>query len=311
MTYLLNFHLPTRRALLTSLFTAGCTLALTSCGDGVPPASQTIVFDEVENDLYVQPIRVCDDFGQNCARMNLFADLTAQILKQAKLKVNFLPANQLNESRFLTIGDEAGGTDELYELSRQGDNADYGRHPDSERTSGPINVWFVHDIQSTNGNTQFGSAWVDANGVIISEATLDFDGGKGRRDTLAHEIGHNLGLKHTTLGAGGANNLLTDGNRRNVPSGIEDVYPNGAGTSTLTSAQITEILSSGFVTEAHAEGDAHTEGMDELAADLAQVSLLSLQARSTASDKASVPEPSGLLALGLVGLSSMLVLKRR
>ncbi|MEL6940217.1 MAG: hypothetical protein AAFO84_13600 [Cyanobacteria bacterium J06598_1] len=321
----------------------GCVLMLGSCGsDSTMPTAQPIVYDEIDKDLYVQPIQVCDDFGQNCARMNLFADLTAGILEQAKLSVNFLPANQLNSSRLLHIGDEKNGTNELYELSRKGEAADYGRHEDSTRTTGPINVWFVDSILSDNGNTQFGSAWVDANGVIISEATLDFNGGKGRADTLAHEIAHNLGLRHTTLGAGGANNLVTDGNKRNVPGSVNDVYPNGAKTSQLTAAQIQEILDSGFVTQQssdaiapheadlahyhpetdsvhhHPEADlAHHHPETDLAhhvADLAQVSLLSLHASHDVSfiqASSEIPESSSSLALGAIALSSMLLLKRQ
>lgn len=299
----------------------GCVITLSSCGKSSMPGTKTIVFDEANREIFVQPIRVCDDFGQNCARMNLFAEMTAKILEQASLKVNFLPANQLNNSRFLTIGDEKNSTDELYELSRKGQAADYGRHEDSTRTEGPINVWFVDEFLSSSGNVQFGSAWVDANGVIVSEETIDFNGGKGRPDTLAHEIGHNLGLKHTTFGAGGSDNLLTEGNSRNVPGSVDDIYPNGAGLSRLTTAQINEILNSGFVTERTTSADAIASVNLALAdlttsnvtsADLASFSLTSLQLEgSSAAGASQVPEPTSWLALGVLGLSSMLVLRRQ
>ncbi|MEL6815107.1 MAG: reprolysin-like metallopeptidase, partial [Cyanobacteria bacterium J06598_3] len=75
----------------------------------------------------------------------------------------------------------------------------------------------------------------------------EFNNGRGRADTIAHEIGHNLGLRHATFGAGAPNNLLTDGDDRNIPTSVADVGADGAGLSRLTDAQIKEILNSPFV----------------------------------------------------------------
>ncbi|MEL6899477.1 MAG: zinc-dependent metalloprotease family protein [Cyanobacteria bacterium J06606_4] len=286
-----------RHHFASRLLFVGCAIALSSCTDGIPPSTQTITYGKAANDLYIQPIQVCNDHGSGCADVNLFADITAKILEQARLKVNFLPTNQLHASRFLSIdsSQSSSSNSEFYELSRSGGPGDYGRHPDSTRDSGPINVWFVEEIDSGSGATQFGLAWVDGNGVLISEATQDFNDGEGRIDTLAHEIGHNLGLRHTTFGAGGAENLLTDGNRRNVPSSTADVYPDGAGTSQLTDAQIKEILNSGFLTPT--AGDT----FDETAADFASFSLSSLAVGSEEPER--VPEPGTWLGLSVLGLS--------
>ncbi|MGB7087907.1 MAG: zinc-dependent metalloprotease family protein, partial [Phormidesmis sp.] len=209
----------------------GAALALGGCAEGGAQSVQSIAFGEAD-ELFVQPIRVCDDNGKSCADVNLFEDITRKILEQAQLKVSFLPTNQLNASRFLRIEDARNRNSpdyEFYELTRTGGAGAFGRHPDSTRDSGPINVWFVDEIEAINGFTQFGVAWVGSNGVLVSQDSLDFNGGVGRTDTVAHEISHNLGLRHATLGAGSPKNLATDGDDRLIPSLLSDIGIDGAG----------------------------------------------------------------------------------
>ena len=274
-------------------FLIGASLALGGCSEGQVQSVQSVVYSEPDQ-LSIQPIQVCKDDGSSCAGVNLFADITAKILEQANLKVSFLPTNRLNASRFLSINDSPnrGSTDyEFYELTRTGPAGAFGRNPNSTQNSGPINVWFVDTIEASNDLTQFGLAWVGANGVAVSKATLEF-GQNGRTDTVAHEIGHNLGLRHTTLGAGGANNLETDGDRRNIPNSIDDISPDGAGLSSLTDAQIAAIKRSPFVTQ----GDPGlTPGTETSAAD---------------ADAISVPEPISWIGLAVVGLSIVTLMPR-
>ncbi|MGB7248573.1 MAG: zinc-dependent metalloprotease family protein [Phormidesmis sp.] len=311
----------------------GAALALGGCAEGGAQSVQSIAFGEAD-ELFVQPIRVCDDNGKSCADVNLFEDITRKILEQAQLKVSFLPTNQLNASRFLRIEDARNRNSpdyEFYELTRTGGAGAFGRHPDSTRDSGPINVWFVDEIEAINGFTQFGVAWVGSNGVLVSQDSLDFNGGVGRTDTVAHEISHNLGLRHATLGAGSPKNLATDGDDRLIPSLLSDIGIDGAGLSVLTDAQIKAIQNSSFVregvpgilSEEIAAADsatarlsdeaaiAETLPLDSLAsANLALSEPVAATSAASATAAVSVPESDGLLGLSVIALSFVTVRRR-
>lgn len=193
--------------------------------------------------LQVQPIQVCDDNGIVCAQVEFFEAITDKIWGQANIDISFLPLNQLNDSTYLTTDEN-----EFSDLSFSGSAGAFGRHPDSTRTQGPINLWFVDVIETTTGLIQFGNAWVGQNGVLVSDDIFDFNNGIGRLDVIAHEIGHNLGLRHSTFGAGPANNVMTGGGSRTIPTSIDDIFPDGARLSQLTAAQIEEARDSSFLT---------------------------------------------------------------
>ena len=210
------------------LLVCGISAALVSCtGEGVSRNLPTRF-------VSIQPIQVCDDFGLFCADLALFEEATRKIWAQASIDVSFLAPNRLNASRFLTIDNQ----NEFAELSFAGGPGAFGRNPLSTRTSGPINMWFVKDIFAFEGFETLGLAWIDQNGIVVSDKIQDFNNGIGRLDTVAHEIGHNLGLTHQGFGSGGANNLMTEGFARNVPSSLDDITPDGARLDQLTNAQI-------------------------------------------------------------------------
>ncbi len=281
------------------------------------------------DELYIQPIQVCDDRGQNCAGVNIFADITAKILEQAKLKVSFLPTNRLNASRFLSINDSKNRSSseyEFYELTRTGEKGAFGRHPDSTQRGGPINVWFVNTIEAINGFTQYGLAWVDANGVVISSEVKSF-GPNGRTDTVAHEVSHNLGLRHSTSG-GDDNNLLTDGDSRNIPSSVADIGSDGGGLSKLTNSQIATLKNSSFLTTSKA-GVVPTEleaadaqliaGLSDAAlansgnladGDTRRLASAGASFSAAKAEHVSVPEPNSSLALLGLGLFLLTLTQR-
>ncbi|PSN18586.1 hypothetical protein C7271_11780 [filamentous cyanobacterium CCP5] len=214
---------------------AGSAIALSGCA-GFQLGPRPTRF------LSIQPIQVCNDLGSFCADLAPFEAVTRKIWSQADIEITFLAPNRLLASRFLTIDSR----DEFAEISFQGGAGAFGRNPLSSRNSGPISMWFVDEIIDGLADV-FGLAWIDQNGILISDNILAFNGGIGRQDTVAHEIGHNLGLTHSNFGAGSATNLLTSGSIRAIPSGLGDVTPDGP-LSRLTNDQINFARDSSLVT---------------------------------------------------------------
>jgi len=180
----------------------------------------------VDKFFTVNPIQVCDDAGMNCANTPLFQAEMEKIYLQAGVAPIILPTQQLNSSTLLNAPS-------VTSFGFAGN----GRHTNAQ----VLNVWFVNTMPVPMG-TLFGNAYVGGNGAAINSSAVDaFNGGNGRRDTVAHELGHNHGLGHSDFGAGGANNVMTTGNVRSVPDGVGNITPDGAGLGVLTMDQIDEI----------------------------------------------------------------------
>ncbi len=269
------------------------TLAISACGsDGggsssnggssSSPAITPVLFSEAEQlVLEVQPIQVCDDDGIVCAQVEFFETVTDKIWGQAGIDVAFLPTNQLNDSTYLIADD-----DEFFDLSFTGDPGDFGRHPESTDTSGPINLWLVDQIEASEGLVQFGNAWVGFNGVLVSDDIFDFNDGVGRMDVIAHELGHNLGLRHSTFGAGTPENLMSSGAVRTVPESIDDIFPDGDGLSQLTPEQIDVARSSSFVTSLEPD-----EALPITEADAVPIELLAAASAAPSSQFLAATQP--------------------
>jgi hypothetical protein len=235
--------------------------------------------------ITVQPIDVCtgaagttsgcapiNNSGQNYATAAQgdvgFIDaatginITDAIWAQAGISVTFEPAVQYaNAGSFETIdvaSCAANGTDcmspEFQTLSQQpglSGNPPPAVSPTPPLSANPttINMFFVNALQppSNQPGTLYGLSWVGNNGVAISSNTLLGFG--ARVDTLAHEIGHDLDLDHTTFGAGAANNLMTAGNLRTEPTGTANALAQlAAGTADqLLASQEAQVALSGFL----------------------------------------------------------------
>src|SRR5947199_8094610 len=161
----------------------------------------------------VKPIQVCSDAGANCgdAARQLFQAADDKIWAQAGISIFFLPWATINNSSLQTINN---GTD----------MANLFADPSADPRANVISMWFVNTLNwcgSPGG--AFGCADTPGNRIAIDDGVFTFNGGVGRIDTLAHEIGHSLGLPHNNASA----DLLMccDGGGRTVPGGVGDINP--------------------------------------------------------------------------------------
>jgi hypothetical protein len=183
--------------------------------------------------MTIQPIQICNDDGSGCSdsALQLFEAQGDKIWAQAGIDLIFLPWITQNSTALNTL------------------------NFDTEMTGGvgtTIKMLFVDTITDcggpSGGGTIFGCGFISGNGVAIADAVFAFNGGIGRMDSIAHELGHNLGLGHTDFGAGGALNLMTAGSARTIPNSINQITPDGLMTDQLTAAQITEVRGSNLLT---------------------------------------------------------------
>jgi hypothetical protein len=189
----------------------------------------------IDRTINIQPIDVCNTDGTGCADGGgLIASslsATEAIWAQAGVNVTFLPVENYDNSAYTTtrVSVANAATDQGRQLMRL---------PGHDQSGNPqtLNMYFVSNLlDSTGAQMLYGFSFVGGNGMII--------GPNPRLDTIAHEIGHNLGLDHTTFGAGPSvpKDLMTDGSYRTIPTTVSQIT-SGA-TDNLTAAQITQAHS--------------------------------------------------------------------
>jgi hypothetical protein len=263
---------PSRK--LPALLTAAAALLATSVADAAA----------ISGYVPVQPILVCPTGPSSCPQFNNlgqtgpnapvgFVDpatglnITRAIFSQAGVDITFLPAVQLlNAGSLQTLHvttDPATGlltSTDFKTLSQQaGISQGAAPRPPLSPNRSTINLFFVNNLVPQTPGILYGFSWIGNNGVSIGASTFGLKVGSitlpGRPDTIAHEIGHDLDLDHTTFGAGASTNLMTAGNIRTGPSAaivgghaawVNQIFPNGT-LDQLSSAQQTQILKSGFL----------------------------------------------------------------
>jgi hypothetical protein len=157
-----------------------------------------------------------------------FAAETDKIWSQAGIGVNFNLAGQIDNSSFLHIDDSgAYSFDALARLA-----------PDYQ-SSTVVDMFLVETVAGA-----YGEGWFGAGGLVIAMDTVLGFSPTGRIDTIAHELGHNLGLVPLSLGgdSGGHSSnpayLMASGGVRNVPGTSADVSPDGLGLDQIPQGQI-------------------------------------------------------------------------
>lgn len=196
----------------------------------------------ITKQVTIQAIQVCDNDGvshrASAVTYETFAD---KIRAQAGVDFVFLPTLLWSSS-----------ANNAYELESDGG---VGLLTAGTAAFAPgasvLNMFCVNDLIVASG-ILYGFGCGGQAGLVINSTAVDGFSAVGRLDTVAHEVGHVLGLGHENFGAGDAllDNLMTAGSFRTVPQLIGDVNPDGLGLSKLTAEQITEALSSADATNA-------------------------------------------------------------
>jgi hypothetical protein len=148
-------------------------------------------------------------------------NLTREIWLQAGIDVTFLPMLQYNNTTYQSIDVNCSsnctvlGSNAFRALTTSpGPAAASGCVSNcvvpiyasgyAYATANAIPMFFVNSLTPTSPltGTYYGFGWVNGAGVAVGKLTF-FNGiGPVRYSTMSHELGHNFGLDHCTLGAG-------------------------------------------------------------------------------------------------------------
>lgn len=172
-------------------------------------------------------------------------NITNQIYNLFGINVVFQPTEQYNNSSFQNLQAVASTTNpgrfdspQLQQLTQQ-PGLSQGQAPTMLPPPNPLNtalspspttlnMLFVNSVipDPTTPGTLFGLSWIGNNGIAIGEnafgnfSAIRQQTVNARADTIAHEIGHNLSLDHSTFGNDpqAPPNSLTAGATRTLPN---------------------------------------------------------------------------------------------
>jgi len=183
--------------------------------------------------IFVQPVIAANSDGSNVAEFfgnaSQEADIKDRIdviYAQANVDVEWLPARRWN-STAVNVGSGSGTRpqSDLGEIVRSGDSSGFGA-----RDTRIVDLYFVERVPGFAEVSEFvanGLAFVGASGIAMQTGDQLVSSSSGRSvvaRVAAHEIGHNLGLQHT--------------------SGDDNLLSSGSGSTNLTPSQIRTIIAS-------------------------------------------------------------------
>jgi hypothetical protein len=244
--------------------------------------------------LDVHVVRVCDDTGTTCASTGpasdpYFEKAGDKIWAQAGIDLNFIPAPNLLSDAFFNIDDRVSGKafDDL-----------------SNPSATTVTMWLVDSITVDNGAPDganiYGEGWLGFGGLVID---IDMITSQNRMDTIAHEIGHNLGLWPTSpaFGFNGINGH--DNNNPNYLMAAGDLPRNAANNLSQICSDSNPFTGSSDNTGCRDYLLPGNPGGATAAAVLGHVGLA--RASGLLHDApAAVPEPSSLVLLLAGGLAA-------
>jgi hypothetical protein len=191
-------------------------------------AASTASAIPIDKRLVVTVRTVCNDAGEDCSFQgppgNLFYEAEGdKIWAQAGIDLLFVLGLNVNSTALL-MGPAGGLSDFTAPLA------------------GPGTTMYLSSsllCTTSPGCILFGEAWLGAGGLALNmDAVKAFNSGIGRLDTIAHELGHNLGL-YTGVGAvdghdnGNTHFLMATGGVRLIPSALGEICPDPSAAACL------------------------------------------------------------------------------
>jgi PEP-CTERM motif len=225
------------KMIMRSLMAAGAFLTATVATTGTANAVT------IDKSLFVNVYQVCNNAGSSCASLgpagnNFFQAEVSKIWAQAGIDVTFGAVNQINSTIYQNL--ECAGCKTLFDI-------DFAFGTPGVQSATVVDMFLVRTVAGA-----YGEGWLGAGGLAIAmDDVMAFNGGLGRIDTIAHELGHNLGLD---VGPGSSsghstnpNYLMASGGIRNVPTTIADIAPSGLNYDQIPGVQVTTARGSSLL----------------------------------------------------------------